>query len=520
MKKTLFFLALVSSFLYSKDALAHEEVSDSNLIINSEKLESTPSIVEEGHFNYNESIKTIDSTFGNLQKKNKKLNNEEPLEEHSTIPDSEDIDNIPNKSEEQGFEKIQNENTNFQANDFQNNDLISKLPPDLQKINSQNNKLDLVPEKTMITSVKKNSSAERDDTSYERDQNYLSKDIKKTWNTRDIGAYVTQDGYSIASRKVFRSDNLSKLSEEDILYLENFNVRTVIDFRTPGQVKKAPDVQLNNATIHHYSVLGKKALAYGQGDSYFYTSGQLQFGEAAIESYKRFFSDLLSLKTNESLLYHCTAGKDRTGIATVLLLTALGVDKQTIYSDYLLTNFYYQNTYRSNKELVKKAWLDKYYDDIENAYGSLENYIRVALEIDDYTVNELKKLLLTDYRTTSNEVLILEDKIQLEVRPLIFLQDQLSTTELQTQTIPYENQNLMIDFVKDSCSVKENKLVPDRYVGLGNLQNINTINKKEIGTPHHLPKTAVVENRGLAFLGSILLILTGIFFISLKKSSQ
>lgn len=183
MKKTLFFFALVSSFLYSKEVLAHEEVNNSNLILTSIKLESTSSSVEEGPLNDNESIEAMDSTFEDLQEKDKKLNNEENIEEnieeYSATPDSEDVDNIASKSEDQEFENIQNENTNFQANDFKNNDSISKLPPDLQKITSQNNKLDPVPEKTMITSVKENSPAEREDTSYERDQNYLSKDIKK-----------------------------------------------------------------------------------------------------------------------------------------------------------------------------------------------------------------------------------------------------------------------------------------------------------------------------------------------------
>ena len=119
---------------------------------------------------------------------------------------------------------------------------------------------------------------------------------------------------------------------------------------------------------------------------------KMSFSQPAIESYRSFFQDLLTNKG--AILFHCTSGKDRTGIATVLILTALGVSKQTIYQDYLLSNYYYQESFNETDNVVEKSWLDEYYQQVEKKDGNLLAYIKDVLGVTDNQISHLKDMYL------------------------------------------------------------------------------------------------------------------------------
>jgi protein-tyrosine phosphatase len=76
-------------------------------------------------------------------------------------------------------------------------------------------------------------------------------------------------------------------------------------------------------------------------------------GDAGKEGYRRMFEELLALPEGKSLLFHCTAGKDRTGVGAMLILSALGVDQETIMGDFLLTNEFNAEKIAKEQEMVK-----------------------------------------------------------------------------------------------------------------------------------------------------------------------
>lgn len=177
-------------------------------------------------------------------------------------------------------------------------------------------------------------------------------DLQGTTNTRDIGGYQTGDMRTIRWRQIIRSENLSRLTASDFEKLEEIGIKTVIDLRTDREHEQAPTEWLgdNPPTFYHFPI----------GDAHndwFNAQRRLmrrknfteeQALEHMVEGYRmiaeegpRSFHNLMDVVLDQSnwpVLVHCSAGKDRAGVATALILEALGVDRETIMQDFLLTN--------------------------------------------------------------------------------------------------------------------------------------------------------------------------------------
>ncbi|NLR09549.1 MULTISPECIES: tyrosine-protein phosphatase [Lactobacillaceae] len=217
--------------------------------------------------------------------------------------------------------------------------------------------------------------------------------LEGTQNTRDIEGYQTADGkWQIRQNRILRSDNLSKLTDADATKLaQDHHVTSIVDFRTPGQQAKQPDKTIPGATLTSISVLGSLADTNGKGDGEFY-NWQLEFGYFAVKGYHQFLNMMLT--NPNATLYHCSSGKDRTGIATVLIMSILGMDRQTIIKDYLQSN--------QTGRFVDRAWLMEYYREIFARYGSMEKYITELLEFSPAQQEQLraKYLVSTDGKQT------------------------------------------------------------------------------------------------------------------------
>lgn len=214
-----------------------------------------------------------------------------------------------------------------------------------------------------------------------------------TVNTRDLGGYTTADGkWQVRSHSLLRSDQLVGLTTEDIQKLTtDFKITSVIDLRTPGQVKGKPDKALPGAKNTNISVLGPHAYTDSGSDGEFYNQ-RLAFGHPAVVGYHKFLNMVLA--NPQATLYHCTSGKDRTGIATVLLLSIMGVSRNTIIADYMQSN-------QVGKK-VERAWLMEYYKEVLQNYGSMEAYITECLEFSPAQQEQLRAKLLvsTDGKNT------------------------------------------------------------------------------------------------------------------------
>ena len=169
-------------------------------------------------------------------------------------------------------------------------------------------------------------------------------------NFRDLGGYQTKDNHQVKKELVFRSDHLSRLTDEDQTTLRNLQFKVVCDFRTVREQQRAPDLLPLDGSIR---LLSLPVQANGFDPSMVMT--RLQAGDNAwltmdffIDLYRRYLDDfgpiwgevlgLISRNENLPLVFHCTGGKDRTGICAALLLAALGVPDESILFDHDLSN--------------------------------------------------------------------------------------------------------------------------------------------------------------------------------------
>ncbi|MFB6890897.1 tyrosine-protein phosphatase [Kitasatospora sp. NPDC056327] len=179
-------------------------------------------------------------------------------------------------------------------------------------------------------------------------------------NARDLGGYRTAGGPVLRAGVALRSDGLVRLTDEDLGRLTALGLRRIVDLRSPDEVRDAgADRLAEGMTIHQLPVFApafdlhatlREALANGDPDKQHTLLGDGRAAAMMTGLYRWFVTDriarerfagvlrLLADPGGAPLLFHCSAGKDRTGWTAAVLLTALGVDRETVFADYLLTN--------------------------------------------------------------------------------------------------------------------------------------------------------------------------------------
>ena len=233
------------------------------------------------------------------------------------------------------------------------------------------------------------------------------------YNFRDLGGYRNKDGKYVKWGKIFRSDDLHNLTDADLAYLASIPLVSIVDFRSQEEISQAAD--LDPSSVKHnykYSITPGDLMQAVQADMKNITemkADTLMMGmnvllvsdSACIQEYRKFF-DLLQNDENVPLMFHCSAGKDRTGMGAALVLSALGVDEETILKDYLLSNKYLANKYAAYKAQypalsplfeVKPEFLTAGLDRIKQDHGSVENYLTKVLHVD---IDKMREKYLID----------------------------------------------------------------------------------------------------------------------------
>ena len=180
--------------------------------------------------------------------------------------------------------------------------------------------------------------------------------LSGTVNFRDGGGYPTSDGAFVRWGQFYRSDSLSRLSEADQNELQRLNVTVDCDLRSLGEQKDYPDRLWPQARFfdchiypesqEEYQEQTRKGVRFWRGvpkmTSYLDQIYQrVLLTPVSQRAFTKVFEQLLTLPEDQALVYHCSAGKDRTGIVSTLLLMALGVSDDLIARDYMLTNKLY-----------------------------------------------------------------------------------------------------------------------------------------------------------------------------------
>jgi len=233
-------------------------------------------------------------------------------------------------------------------------------------------------------------------------------------NFRDLGGYLAEDGRSVRWGMFYRSDNLSELTAADLEKLSSLGIRLVCDFRGPSEWTEHPDrlPAVDPPEVAHLEIWDesfdaggiREAIVSGEFDvdlRQMLIEGNRQFATRFADRYRDMFGRITEAE-NLPALVHCTAGKDRAGFASALILRTLGVPIETVYEDFLLTNHYtaakiertlwvvrMMSLFRVDPERVRPvlgvepAYLDAAFAAIDEHYGSFDAYRRDALGIDD-----------------------------------------------------------------------------------------------------------------------------------------
>lgn len=259
------------------------------------------------------------------------------------------------------------------------------------------------------------------------DNNILWDNLHKELNFRGLGGYVMQDGRKVKKGTIFRSAELGRATPEELEYIKGLGLRTIFDFRNSPETHKCPDPKIDGA--NHINIC---AAFNGLAGDFDYSPLQLldmlkdednEDSNAAAtlyssltasiaftnEAYQELFKTLMAGET--PLLFHCSGGKDRTGVAAALILLALGADEDTIKEDYLLSNVYLEELIedRLDDHILLSKLSENYRTHVLASEGVIPESVHMLLEEIKERYNTYENFFLHEYELDSDGIAKLRD---------------------------------------------------------------------------------------------------------------
>ena len=273
-------------------------------------------------------------------------------------------------------------------------------------------------------------------------------------NARELGGYPAADGRTVRHGVLLRTARLSGSTDDDLRRLkEVYRLAKIIDLRSDEEINGSPEIAMftgstspdHDPTIEdvsyiHLPVLDmqkqmKETDEWARKNGIYPISGLLQMLTVTMESgfvgdglyirfleddcgklsYKQFFRELIGLDEGRAVLFHCTQGKDRTGVAAMLILSALGVPEEVIIEDYMMTNIYNSNRIAKERKMlealnglspekierylmvmdkVSESTMTSVIAHLKEKYGSVKDFILTELEVSDTEIDMLKDKFL------------------------------------------------------------------------------------------------------------------------------
>lgn len=258
-------------------------------------------------------------------------------------------------------------------------------------------------------------------------------------NTWQIGGYVSEDGRVVRDNVLLRGGTLYGATEEDLQALsEVYHLSKIVDFRGPGEIEMKPDPEVAGAQNINISLeddskdsSGDSAAMMSIMQEYADDPGLANLelirqgyggpqpdmyvnmitGDVQVNGFRALIDLLLEAEEDDVILYHCSSGKDRTGGFTMVLLTLLGVDKETILADFGLTNVFLEEEVMAGIEEAQP-----YTDDPEELYLSGANagvsvkYMELAFDYAEEQAGSMLEFIKQRFNITDEEIQILRDK--------------------------------------------------------------------------------------------------------------
>jgi len=233
--------------------------------------------------------------------------------------------------------------------------------------------------------------------------------LETVQNLRELGGLPAADGRRVAFGRLFRSGSLHEASPTDRAELEAMGVRITIDLRSafeqarqsyewPSGRRVAAPLAHDEAVAAIFARFQAGGLTEQDVEDWWHLTGVFRLPEEHAASMRTIFTTLLEAGPAEGVLFHCTGGKDRTGVVAAFLLEALGAPRQVILEDFLLTNVGAAARAAEFVEWMKRAtgqsmrpeigywlagvkdeWLETLLDQTTARYGSIAGYLRDRL---------------------------------------------------------------------------------------------------------------------------------------------
>lgn len=257
--------------------------------------------------------------------------------------------------------------------------------------------------------------------------------LEGTLNLRDLGGYSTKDGKVVSWGKLYRSDHLTKLTEDDIDVLEKIGIKTVVDLRSDHERSVYPNKEIGSVKWilkcnpeSHFAELAGQAINLEDENQRLVDDLEKGVIDSAVvndlglvskQSYEKFVEDKKSqeafgemlkwLANPESIasIHHCRGGKDRTGYGSMLILSLLGVDEKEIIQDYMITK-----AVREERNQIKLAQYKKlttnqnYLDYLMSLIDTREDYLMAAMEKINLEYGGVKEYALKYLGLTEEEI--------------------------------------------------------------------------------------------------------------------
>ena len=270
-----------------------------------------------------------------------------------------------------------------------------------------------------------------------------------TSNFRDVGGYLTADGKRVRKGVLYRSDQLTNLSRNDLATLSDLGLSRVYDLRSDGERDARPNrlpngvppsdptgsstereiqptrvsaqspIEVVNLSVYYPPLdreVTRRKIIDGEVEEGEFHRLLVEQNRAFVTDYREQWATVIKgLAEGGSLpsLIHCAEGKDRTGFAVAMVLLAVGVPEDTVMEDYLLSNQFLEQRASTLSRLaavgsrfrvpasevrplleVRREYLEAGLATIKEIYGGYDAYLRDGLQIDEATLAKLKALLL------------------------------------------------------------------------------------------------------------------------------
>ncbi len=252
--------------------------------------------------------------------------------------------------------------------------------------------------------------------------------LRGAHNVRDLGGYNTVGGRRLKRGMLYRADGLHRLTRHDIRRMQKLDLRTAVDFREEREYRRKPDrlpngvrqlwVPIDVGGAELRQEVRAAISGTGSGDL---SDVMVRVGRELVNghtpAYRSWLHDMVTEDDALPQIFHCTAGKDRTGLASALLLRILGVPPETVFDDYELSNLYLTkltkrvirhirliSLFRGDANTVRpilvadRRYLEASFEAIDAGWGGFDRYVEHGLGLDGAAIEALETRLLEDGR--------------------------------------------------------------------------------------------------------------------------